>query len=70
MNDDQSHFAVVFLEDSIDILYDGEPFLTWHRREWEEDPEVVFSIANAVKMAVEEDESLLRKALHPLRRVV
>ncbi len=60
MIEPQSRFEIVFLKDGIDILYDEQPFLCWHRSEWEEDPEVVFSIVNAVKMAVEGNKSLLR----------
>lgn len=28
-----------------------EEIVYWHREEWEEDPEVVFSIANAIELA-------------------
>ncbi len=44
---------VVFGEDFIQILRGGKEVVYWGKQEWVADPEIVFSIANAVKKAAE-----------------
>lgn len=54
---------VEFFEDAIGIYKDafGGELLYWTQQEWEEDPTVVFSIVNAVVMALNDPDELRRK---------
>jgi len=51
---------VVITEDSITVLHGKEEIVHWVSDEWEEDPSIVPSIANAIKLAYK-DIFLLRE---------
>lgn len=53
-------------EDYIEIIDNGNELLYWTEAEWQEDSQVVFSICNAVALALTEPEKLRAK----LRQVV
>jgi hypothetical protein len=55
--------TVVFHDDAIEIQHRGVESHYWIRDEWIEDPEVVFSIANAVH-AIHTDPGLLDRTSH------
>lgn len=47
-------YKIVYGEDFISIINKKNPkkdIVYWHRTEWEENPELVFSIAHAVELA-------------------
>ena len=50
----KEHYKVYFSPDDIKLIRadTGEAVLGWHEDEWIEDPQVVFSIVNAVLEAV------------------
>ncbi len=55
----QKKYRIIFGDDDIKIeSTKGEELLYWHQEEWEEDPRVVFSICNAVKLAAEGNDNL------------
>ncbi len=49
---------VRFTEDSIGIYEGKKEIVYWYINEWEEDSDVVFSIANAIKLAYTDPEEL------------
>jgi hypothetical protein len=52
---------IKFTDESIGVyLPDGKEVVFWHKDEWIEDPSIVFCIANAIKMAGENSEQLLK----------
>lgn len=54
---------VVFHEEGISIIdWEGE-IVYWHKDEWAEDPEVVFSIANAIVIALTESPAAVKKLI-------
>ena len=61
--------TVVFHDDAIEIQHRGVESHYWIRDEWIEDPEVVFSIANAVH-AIHTDPGLLDRTSHKARKEV
>jgi len=52
---------IEFSEDSITIYnrYGGPELVTWTQTEWTEDPSIVLSIANAIKMYYEDYDRLV-----------
>ena len=44
--------------DHISITHKGKELVYWDEQEWKDDPEVVVSIANAIKMAFEDVNKL------------
>jgi hypothetical protein len=42
---------VIVTESSVTILHDNEEIVHWVSDEWEEDPSIVPSISNAIKLA-------------------
>ena len=54
-------FRVIFYPEAIQIVDDEEQdeIVYWDMLEWTEDPEVVFSIANAVRLAYTEPRELV-----------
>jgi hypothetical protein len=60
MSQKQKNYRVIFGDDYISIeTTKGDEVIYWDKAEWEEEPDVVFSICNAVKLASENDPSLL-----------
>ena len=57
---------VVVTEDSVTILHNNEEIVHWVSDEWEEDPSIVPSIANAIKIAYEDVFELRRLVGKPL----
>ena len=57
---------VVVTEDSVTILHNQEEIVHWVSDEWEEDPTIVPSIANAIKLAYEDVFELRRLVGKPL----
>lgn len=57
---------VVVTEDSVTILHNDEEIVHWISDEWEEDPSIVPSIANAIKIAYEDVFELRRLVGKPL----
>ena len=57
----QKKYRICFGEEDISITRasDGQEIVYWHREEWEQEPEIVFSICNAIKMAAEGSDDLL-----------
>jgi len=54
-------YRIIFSKEVIAIeKIGGEEVLYWCKEEWESDPEIVFSICNAVKMAAEGNDDLLK----------
>lgn len=60
---------IKFGEDQISIFDNKGEVVMWTEQEWVEDPSIVFSITNAVKMAVE-GKDLRKKLAVKLRKVV
>lgn len=54
---------IEFTEDSIHICDDKGEIVMWTQQEWVEDPEVVMSIVNAVRMVCTYGPSFLRKTI-------
>lgn len=46
-------YKIIFSEDGITIRDKKGTEIYWNQQEWEEDPSVVFSIANAIKLVCE-----------------
>jgi len=46
---------IVFGEESIHIMDGKTEVVMWTKQEWIDDPEVVFSIANAIKIALTDE---------------
>ena len=57
---------VIVTEDSVTILHNQEEIVHWVSDEWEEDPSIVPSIANAIKIAYEDVFELRRLVGKPL----
>ena len=53
--------SIHFSEDYISIQFNGTEIVGWTESEWIEDPQVVFSIANAIHLAYTDPETLLTK---------
>jgi len=51
---------VNFGKDYIQILENKKEIVYWDREEWKEDPEVVFSIANAILLSQKDPQKLKR----------
>ena len=59
----RSKYSAHFTDDYISIIKNGDPELEvvgWNKSEWEEEPEVVFSIANAIKLSYTNPKELLK----------
>lgn len=52
----KKRYQIEFGEDFITISDNKVEVVHWVQNEWEEDPSVVFSIANAIKLACEGKE--------------
>jgi len=52
---------VVYYEDAISIEYGMEEVCYWSIDEWDQDPQVVFSICNAIQKATEDKEGFLNE---------
>jgi hypothetical protein len=50
--------TVKFTDDSIGIYEGKKEIVYWYKTEWHEDPDLVYSIANAVKLAYTDPEKL------------
>lgn len=57
---------VIVTEDSVTVLHNQEEIVHWVSDEWEEDPSIVPSIANAIKIAYEDVFELRRLVGKPL----
>jgi hypothetical protein len=57
---------VEITEDSVTVLHNQEEIVHWVSDEWEEDPSIVPSIANAIKIAYEDIFELRRLVGKPL----
>ena len=57
---------VIVTEDSVTVLHNQEEIVHWVSDEWEEDPTIVPSIANAIKLAYEDVFELRRLVGKPL----
>lgn len=57
---------VIVTEDSVTVLHNQEEIVHWVSDEWEEDPSIVPSIANAIKLAYEDVFELRRLVGKPL----
>jgi hypothetical protein len=57
---------VIVTEDSVTVLHNNEEIVHWVSDEWEEDPTIVPSIANAIKIAYEDVFELRRLVGKPL----
>jgi len=57
---------VIVTEDSVTILHNNEEIVHWVSDEWEEDPTIVPSIANAIKLAYKDVFELRRLVGKPL----
>ena len=57
---------VIITESSVTILHDDEEIVHWVSDEWEEDPSIVPSIANAIKLAYTDIFELRRLVGKPL----
>jgi hypothetical protein len=51
---------VNFGEDYIEIMDGTDELIYWDIEEWKSDPQIVFSIANAVKLALTDPDELKR----------
>lgn len=59
---------VEILRDQITLFDDeGEELVAWSSNEWHEDPTVVLSIANAIRMLYEEGGDSIRMKLDSVR---
>ncbi len=47
----------------IHILFNGAELIMWDSAEWQEDPSLVFVIANAIRLAYEEGADSIRARL-------
>jgi hypothetical protein len=57
---------VIITESSVTILHDDEEIVHWVSDEWEEDPSIVPSITNAIKLAYTDVFELRRLVGKPL----
>lgn len=55
---------IVFGEESIHIMDGKDEVVMWTKQEWIDDPEVVFSIANAIKIALAKGPQEVKKIIH------
>jgi hypothetical protein len=62
-------YKIIFSEDGITIIDKGGTEIYWNKEEWEENSNVVFSIANAIKLVSEGKEFKKILMLQPLSRV-
>jgi hypothetical protein len=58
---EETPLTIEFSDDYIAIMRGKEEIVGWTQQEWEEDPCIVFPIANAIKMAKENPSELLKK---------
>lgn len=56
-----SRAAITMTGEDVKISIDGKEVLYWHGDEWIEDHNVVFAILNAVLMAVQNPDALMKK---------
>lgn len=64
--DNMSKEYVDFHDDYISIRNKAEEIVGWSKDEWVEDPEVVFSIANAVRIAYGEPNETVEEMINEL----
>jgi len=50
---------VIFYDEGIQIIYGTTEVVYWDIKEWEDDPTIVFSIANAVRLAYTHPDELI-----------
>ena len=44
-------YKIIYSKDYIAIMKGKKEIVGWHEDEWKEDPQVVFSICNAIELA-------------------
>ena len=58
---------IIFGEDFIQVKKGNKEIVYWIKQEWEENPDIVFSIANAISLA---KDNKLEKKLSKFRRKI
>jgi hypothetical protein len=58
MEEAPSRYSINFDPEGIAIYHDDNEVLYWHKQEWIDEPEVVFSIAYAIRLALVEPDRL------------